>query len=202
MTIGNYGLEFTFTNETDGIVSANQLGIPGLAPGETVTIYENKLRPGHFGMVDGGKLSVSPELPPDLVTRAASLNWQDSEWRKLLEMLAASKDSLAFASDAPATADVDAEVEVELFLLDAAGVPILLDSEEEVDISVDTGLIVDVSGYVSGDLNDVGPIRAKCASGLITITVTDDAAEAQTISLANPSTAGLTVTDTHVVTYS
>lgn len=198
------GIAFVFTRPADSVgpIVSNQNGIPSMFPGDTVTIYENKLRPAHFSMVEDGFLTVSPNLPPDLVRRARSMNWQDTEWRSLLDTMKQQITKLLFDANAPIVGTAGTPIVIDLFAMDSTDKPILLNSEIEVDISVSAGVIVDVTGYISGTKNGVGPIRAKMSSGKISITVNRATAGAQTISLASVTPAGITITDTHVITWS
>jgi hypothetical protein len=198
------GIPFVFTRPVNSVgpIASNQNGIPSMFPGDTVTIYENKLRPAHFSMVADGFLTVSPNLPPDLVRRARSMNWQDTEWRSLLDTMKQQITKLLFDANAPTVGTAGTPIVIDLFAMDSTDKPILLNSEIEVDISVSAGVIVDVTGYISGTKGGVGPIRAKMSSGKISITVNRANAGAQTISLANVTPAGITITDTHVITWS
>lgn len=205
ITTEDLGLLFTFTNPANSAkrVVSNQNGIPSLEPGQSVQIYENKLRPAHFSLVAEGTLTVTPNLPPDLVRRARSMNWQDTEWRSLLETMKQQITQLLFDANAPIVGTAGTPIVIDLLAMDSTGKPILLNSEIEVDItSTASGLIVDTTGYVSGNKNTVGPIRAKMSSGKISITVVRATAGAQTLSLTNVSPAGITITDTHVITWS
>jgi hypothetical protein len=194
------GQTYVFKNISSKILSSGQNNIPVSQPGQEFSLQESQVNPIHLALVLEGFLSVSPTLPPDLSLRATSLNWRDQEWRNLMEMLKQEETKIVFSPNASIVGVLGEPVQISIFVQNNNNVANKTDSEEEVTVAVDSGAIVNVTGYMESPTP--GTVRAKFSSGVIVITVIRSTTGNQTLSLSNPKTVGLDVSDTHVIAWS
>ena len=190
--VTSYGTVYKLTNISGKRLSGTQYGLPIMEPGDSVDIPENKLKPAHGGLVQEGLMSSVPALPPDLVQLARSILWQDVAWQRMRDEEVQTATQLLFNLGYldpvhPGPYPVGTPQELELEVKDAAGILVTSHSEEEVDVTLSSGVIAEVEGghLVSGSLNTAGPVRVAFSSGNVKIKVVESAPAVMNVTLAN-----------------
>ena len=198
--------QYTFTNTPGkGRYSFRHTALLQLEEGESVTLPRDAVDAIHAEIVNdpNNNISVSPDLPPDLQSRGRSSIWKDREWIDNIDRVIEKNNKFMFDPSAVAVGSAGGDpVEIALYLQDADDNINSLDSFESVDISVNVGEIAAVSGKVSEPDLPATTVRAQVTSGVIVIQVQSADPQTVTVSIANPETAGLTVTDTHEIVFS